>query len=70
MFYKIYIYSIYGLEKSLKVFDDRIMDSIINNLDPEEYDRVMVVRHIIELDMDEVYIYKKLEKQNVRKRKK
>lgn len=70
MFFKIYMRNENGYENGIKVFDESLIESIINALNDGKYYAVLVVKHFIELDEDEIYFYRELEKPYTRKKKK
>ena len=58
-----------GYELITRTNEESYVFDIIDNLNKEEYDKVLVIRHNYDKNYDEPYIFKILEKEMVRERK-
>ncbi len=68
-------YRIYGMNRSKGMeliettYIEEKMYEILDNIDPNAYSVILVIRHNIELNYDEPYIVKTLNREMGRKRK-
>lgn len=70
--YRIYIYFFNsGCEKVAVVYSEEGIDNVINKYDKSEYEKILIIKHDRELDMDTVYdiIYSRVNKLSLNKRK-
>lgn len=70
--YRIYIYFFNsGCEKVAVVYSEEGIDNVISKYDKSEYEKILIIKHDRELDMDIVYdvIYSRVNKLSLNKRK-
>lgn len=70
MNFRIYACGLKGYEFIGVVYNEEDIELYINGLDLEIYDRILVIKHNIKLNMDEGYLFQSLENSFKRKRKK
>lgn len=69
--YRIYIYFFNsGCEKVAVVYSEEGIDNVISKYDKSEYEKILIIKHDRELDMDIVYdvIYSRVNKLSLKRR--